>query len=573
MTGTTNEAADAVAVRLFTTPEGRRDPYPLYHELRRLDPVHRSSLGMWLVTRYDDVSAVARDPRFGKDFGKQMQTTVGPSWQTHPAITNRVGSMLNIDGAAHARLRSRVIGAFKRRKIDALRQDIERYVDSLLDPYAEAGGGDLLEAVAFPLPVYVIGEMLGVPETDRAQFRQLVSDLVAIFEVGPSDEMMASADAAEGRIRSYFLDLIAEKRRSPDDKILSQLANDPSEDPMTDDEVCDMASLLFGAGFETTTNLLGNSVWGLLQQPEQVQKLRDEPALFQTLPDELLRYDGTAQAISRYTVDDVDLGGVTIPAGESVMALLGAGNHDPAQFERPDEIDVMRERFRPLSLGGGIHFCLGASLAKAEIEITVRGLFDRFEKIELAGAAPRFRDRLILRGLESLHLKCDVAKARARTPLPAIVEEAVSVTTPVSSELPEANASSARPLPGTGADDAAWRNALRARVESRPDSGLVRSGSDLLSMVVLLARAGLFARCTPAEIEELAATAYPLSFEPGERLTIEGAESLRPRSATVTALSDMITYAISRERLLALADRSPNARQGMLDYIRESYDD
>jgi len=609
MTGTTNEAADAVAHRLFQTPEGRRDPYPLYHELRRLDPVHRSSLGMWLVTRYDDVAAVARDPRFGKDFGKQMGTTIGPSWKDHAAITNRLGSMLNIDGAGHARLRSRVIGSFKRRKIDALRQDIQGYVDRLLEPYAEAGGGDLLQAVAFPLPVYVIGKMLGVPEPDRPQFRQLVSDLVAILEVGPSEQMLAQADAADDRIRSYFKDLIAEKRRQPDDGILSQLANDPGDDPMTVDEMCDMASLLFGAGFETTTNLLGNSVWGLLQQPEQVRALRDDPELFANLPDELLRYDGTVQAISRYTTDAVELGGVTIPAGESVMAVLGAGNHDPAQFDHPDQIDVKRERFRPLSLGGGIHFCLGAMLAKAEIEITVRGLFDRFENIELAGAAPVFRDRLILRGLESLDLKCDVAKTLRRTPAPMVIEKAVDVTVPDSAELPSADASTARPLPGTGGDDAAWRNALRTQVESDEDSGLVRTGSELLAMVVLLARAGLFARCTPAEIEELAATAYPISFEPGERITIEGAESLdcyviaegeanvsigdahvrkvqengvvgergplegRARSATVTAMSDMITYAISRERLLALAERSESAREGMLDYIHRSYDD
>jgi cytochrome P450 len=603
-----HDAADQVALRLFETPEGRTNPYPLYHELRELEPVHKSSLGMWLISRYDDISAVLRDPRFGKNFAQQMETTVGPRWREHPSITRRERSMLNLDGADHTRLRTRVIKAFKKRQIDALRPTIQHYVDQLLEPYAEAGGGDLIEDFAFPLPVNVIGEMLGVPEPDRAQFRQLVGDLVAILEVGPTDEMLAKADEAEETINRYFSALIAEKRRSPDDAILSQLIQADADDPLDDAEVIGMATLLFGAGFETTTNLIGNSLWGLLQHPEQIQKLRDDPALFADLPDELLRYDGTAQVAARYATDDVEVGGVVIPEGESVLTLLGAGNHDPAEYERPDEIDVTRKRFRPVALGGGIHFCLGASLAKAEIEITFRALLDRFESIELASGPPHFRDRLVLRGLESLELVCKpkARAARSRVVVPAASFEAASVEAPPT-ELPSADAQAVRPVPSSGAEDAAWRNALRSKVES--DSRSVRSGSELLSTVVLLARAGLFARCTPAEVEELAATAYPMSFEPGERLTLEGAESLdcyvvaegeaevsiagrfvrhvrerdavgergpledKARSATVTATSHMVTYAISRERLLALAARSPTAREGMLAYIRDRYDD
>ena len=614
MTQTAFEAADEVALRLFQTTEGRTDPYPLYHELRRLAPVHRSRLGMWLVTRYDDISAVLRDPRFGKDFAQQMETTVGPHWKEHPSITGRERSMLNVDGADHTRLRTRVIGAFKKRKIDSLRPSIEGYVEKYLAPYAEAGGGDLLEAVAFPLPVNVIGEMLGVPEADRGQFRQLVADLVAILEVGPTDEQLSTADAADATINSYFEDLIAEKRRKPDDAILSELIHSGDGDPLDDEEIVGMATLLFGAGFETTTNLIGNSPVGSASNIlSRWQKLRGDASLFERLPDEMLRYDGTAQLAARYTTAEVEVGGVKIPPGESVLPVLGAGNHDPAEFDDPDAIDVTRKRFRPVALGGGIHFCMGASLAKAEIEITLQALLDRFDRIELAGNPPRFRDRLVLRGLETLDLECRVAPRAGRSAqvaVPPAVDEAVAQ--PAQQSLPAADPHSVRPLPGSGVDDAAWRNALRSKVETDAEStedAWVRSGSELLATVTLLARADLFRRCMPEEIGELAATAYPMSFEPGDRLTIEGAEPLdcyviaegeaevsiggeivrlvgdndvvgergplenKARSATVTATSHMVTYAISRERLLALADRSPTAREGMFAYIRERYDD
>jgi cytochrome P450 len=611
MHDTSHAAADRVGIQLFKTREGRTDPYPLYHELRGLDPVHRSSLGMWLVTRYDDVSAVLRDPRFGKNFARQMETTVGPGWRDHPAITNRERSMLNIDGPAHTRLRGRVIKAFKRRAIDGLRPSIERAVEALLGPYAEAGGGDLMEAVAFPLPVTVIGEMLGVPEPDRAQFRQLVADLVAIFEVKPTPEMLAKADEAEETIQSYFADLIAEKRRRPDDQILSELVHGGGDDPLDDAEISGMASLLFGAGFETTTNLIGNGLWGLMQHPDQISKLREDPSLFVELPDELLRYDGTAQAAARYTTEEVEVGGVTIPAGESVLTLLGAGNHDPAEFERPDALDLSRGRFRPVSFGGGIHFCLGASLAKAEIEITFRALLDCFDRIELADGAPLFRDRLILRGLESLELECRVAERgglRSIAAAKAPVEETALV--PTTTALPTADAHSVRPAPGPGVDDAAWRNALRTKVETDAASAEAGvPGPELTATIVLLARAGLFRSCTPGEIQDLATTAYPMSFEPGDHLTVEGAESLdcyvvaegdadvfiggervatvgeydvvgergplegKARSATVTATSHMVTYAISRERLLGLVERSPTAAKGMFAYMRERYGD
>jgi hypothetical protein len=452
--------------------------------------------------------------------------------------------------------------------------------------------------------------MLGVPEPDRAQFRQLVSDLVAILEMKPSAQMLARADAAEATISAYFSDLIAEKRRKPADDVLSHLVHGDPGDPLDDAEISGMASLLFGAGFETTTNLIGNGMWGLLQHPAELERLRAEPARFEMLPDELLRYDGTAQAAARYTTDEVEIDGVKIPPGESVLALLGAANHDPEEFERPDALDLTREKVRPLSFGGGIHFCLGASLAKAEIEITFRGLLERFDRIELAGDPPRFRDRLILRGLDSLELACHVADgkaARAAVPAAAQVRQAA----PVALARREAkDPASVRPAGRPGIDDGRWRNALRSKVETDAVSQApvwVASGADLLETVVLLARCAFFRTCTPEEIRELAATAYPISFEKGEPLTVQGDESLdcyvieegeaevlidggrvatlgenevvgergplrgETRSATVVASSHVVTYAISRERLLGLVRRSPTAAAGMRDYMRRRY--
>ncbi len=423
-----SDAAEAVLLELLDTPEGRRAPYPRYHRLRELSPVHRSpSLGMWFLTRYADCSAALRDPRFGKDYARQMESRFGPGWREHPSLVRGERMLINLDGSDHSRLRKLVVKAFTRRTIDALRPRIERAVNELLDPFAEAGGGDILGALAFPMPVTVIGELLGVPEADRPPFRKWVVDLTATFEMKPTAEQMAAADEATQQVRRYFDELIEEKRRRPDDALLSRLVHlEADGERLSQDELGNMASLIFNAGFETTTNLIGNGLLGLLRHPDQMALLRERPELIPTLPDELLRYDGTAQMAIRDAHADVEIGGASIPAGSTVFVVLGAANHDPSEFPNPDAIDACRGRFRPLSFGGGAHFCLGASLARAEIEITFRNLLERFEAIELRGE-PRFRDRLTLRGLETLEVAVRSGPRRdLRTAAPA--EETVAVT-------------------------------------------------------------------------------------------------------------------------------------------------
>jgi cytochrome P450 len=604
LSATSNPDADAIFDKLFLTAAGRADPYPLYHQLRQTAPVHRAKLGMWVLSRYDDCWAAMRDPRLGKAYAAQIEQRFGPNWRQHPSLTAGEHSMLNTSGPEHSRLRKLVTKAFTPRMVESLKPVIAQVVDHLLDPVAEAGGGNVLEAVGFPLPVTIIGEMLGVPVADRQQFRSMVRDLVAIFEMQPTDDQMASADAAQLGIRAYFLDLIAEKRRQPGEDLLSNLATvEVGGERLTDDELVTLASLLFAAGFETTTNLFGNGLLALLREPEQLDLLRGDPALLANLPDELLRYDGTAQLVNRVTEAEVEVGGVTIPAGEQVFAMLGAGNRDPLRYANPDRLDITRTDIQPLTFGGGVHFCLGAALARAEIEITFRTLLQRFPHIELAGGEPSFQDRLVLRGLTALNIACGAApSARARV---AGKRSRSAATVP--SEHAERGL---RPRSADSNADLQWRAELRQRIESEPgrqDSVPVRTGERLAATVRLLRRNSLFERCTTAELEQLAATAYPMSFEPGDMLCSEGDESPEcyiveeghavvtigrkgvatvneedvvgergilldtVRSATVTAMSHMITYAISRERLRALVAGSAAARDWMLQEIRRRY--
>jgi cytochrome P450 len=588
--------ADEIVRSLFLDPEGRRDPYPLYHELRAAAPTHRNEFGAWMLSRFDDCRAALRDPRFGKDYARQVEVRFGPSWRSRPSLARGEHSMLNVDGAEHTRLRKLVVKGFTRRRIESLRESMVSAVAALLDAYEAKGGGDFMEAVAFPLPVTVIGEMLGIPAADRPRFRSLVKDLVGTLEPVPTPEMIAAADAAQLAIRTYFLDLIEAKRRAPDDRLLAALVHAESDDRLDDDEIVTMATLLFAAGFETTTNLIGNGIVALLRHPDQLAALRADAALFDALPNEFLRYDGTVQMLPRVTTARVSVCDVEIPAGEPVLMLLGAGNRDPARYADPDRFDLARSDVDPLTFGGGVHFCLGASLARLEVDVVFRALLARFGTIELA-SEPRFMDRLTLRGPESLDLRClRAADSSPRSVAPHAVRAVASTATPKPLDL-DAAVLGLRP-----ADDGAWREALRARAE-RGD--LVRS--DREETAKLLVRTAVLELCSAAELDALAATAYPMSFEPGDALCIEGGASNevyaiaegealvtiggkgagkvgegdvvgergplenRARTATVTAVTHMLTWAISRERFLGVVGSNPKLAQRMREEVARRY--
>jgi cytochrome P450 len=382
----------------LTRLDGREDPYPRYRRLREISPVVRAEDGALVVTRYADCVTVTRDHRLGH-FPPHMLDLIRPGQADHPSLSLMYTSMLAMNPPEHTRLRRLVSSSFTARRVQALRPRIARMVEDLLDRMS--GEVDFVQAFGFPLPVNVIGELLGVPEPDRAQFQGLVRDWTMILEV-VTPEVLEKADAAAATIRDYLAGLAAERHRKPGDDLISALvAAREGDEKLTTDEVLTMSALLFAAGFETTTNLLGNGLVALLNHPDQQQVLRSRPELAPGAVEELLRFDTPVQLLSRVAWDDVKIAGVPVSGGERVVAYLGAGNRDPERFAEPDRLDLARPDNAPLSFGGGIHYCLGAPLARLEAEIAMSALLARFPALAPAGA-PERRDSLAIRGYTSI---------------------------------------------------------------------------------------------------------------------------------------------------------------------------
>jgi cytochrome P450 len=382
-------------------PDFVADPYPTYRRLRSEDPVHLSPLGFWVLTRYDDVVATLRDPRFAKE---PMIAAVAARLGIPPASIGI--SMLDRDPPDHTRLRSLASKAFTPRVVEALRPRIQQIVDALLDGVAGAGTMDLIEQFAYPIPVSVICEMLGVPVADHEQFKGWSLDLARGLDsimLGPeSDVAKRSGQAREG-LTSYFRALIAERRTAPRGDLLSALiAAEEAGDKLSEPELLAMCILLLVAGHETTVNLIGNGVLALLRHPDQFRMLRERPELIGTAVEELLRFDGPVQRTARTPTEDVTLGGRTIPKGEIVMPFIGAADRDPAQFRDPERLDITRTENRHVAFGLGIHFCLGAPLARIEGQIAINTLLRRLPKLALAVERPEHRHSLTLRGLVAL---------------------------------------------------------------------------------------------------------------------------------------------------------------------------
>jgi cytochrome P450 len=383
----------------LTTMEGRDDPYPRYERLRSISPVVRADDGAVVVTRYADCAAVVRDGRLGH-MPPDMLAFLGlPDWADHPALRQLFTSILTMNPPDHTRLRRLVSSTFTARRVQALRPAIEAIVDDLLDRMV--GEVDFVDAFAFPLPVNVIGELLGVPEPDRAQFQTLIRDWSQILEI-ITPEVLAVADPAAATVRAYLAELVSLRRREPGPDLISALvAAEEEGDRLTGDELLTMAALLFAAGFETTTNLLANGLVAVLGNPAQAGLMHRDPV---TAVEELLRFDTPVQLVSRVAYEPVELGGVTVDAGERVVAYIGAGNRDPERFADPDRLDLARGDCAPLSFGGGIHYCLGAPLARLEAQVAFPALLRRFPQIELAGT-PERRDSLAIRGFVRLPMQ------------------------------------------------------------------------------------------------------------------------------------------------------------------------
>lgn len=406
MTAVSTVEPDALLLELIATPEGRADPYPRYAALRRAAPVHRSTFGVWTLTDYDDCQLLLRHPGVGKDFSAAMNS-LGLSDADREAqdrFRNDRSNMLLTDPPDHTRLRGLVTRAFTPRTVEKLRPRIVTLVDELLDAF-DPGETEVMDALAFPLPVTVIGDMLGVPVEDRPLLRPLVRSVTAILELAVTPEALAEATDADSQLGHYFADLVADRRAHPRDDLLTKLIEaEDKGDQLTEHELISTVILLFAAGFETTTHLVGNGLLALLRHPDELARLRADRSLIRTGVEELLRYDSPVQIAARSTYEELAVGGRTIPAGRLVLAMLGAANRDPARFTDPDRLDVGREEGAPMSFGGGIHFCLGAALARLEGQIVLDRVLDRFATLELVGGPPTVRDSLTLRGLVDLRV-------------------------------------------------------------------------------------------------------------------------------------------------------------------------
>lgn len=403
-----------IALELLAgVPDVVVDPYPHYRALREQAPVHRVELPtgegdvLWILTRYDDCKAVLAHHDFGKDAERTFRRSMFGEELPEPR-TRGAAPMLFLNPPDHTRIRGLVSRAFTPRRVEALRARIDELVAEVLDPLgAGADDVDLLEAVAFPLPVAVIGELVGVPRADQPRFRSLVRTASASLEVNAGAEVVRLADEALGEMNEYFDRLVDVRRADPQDDLLSALiAVEDDGDTIRHDELIANVILLFAAGFETTTNLIGNGVVALCSNPSALARLRADRSLLPGAVEEILRYDSPVQLDGRTALRDTELpDGTPIAAGETAITMLGAANRDPARFADPDAFDPARAENAPLSFAWGIHHCLGAGLSRVEGQCTFGALLDRFATIEVLDDPPQWRRSLTLRGLDALRVR------------------------------------------------------------------------------------------------------------------------------------------------------------------------
>lgn len=377
----------------LTSKDVLANPYPTYQRLRERDPVHRMRLvDAWVLTRYEDVQAVLQDHR---RFSNQ-EAGAGDREYTKDR------SMLDLDPPDHTRLRSLVSKAFTPRSVAALAPRIERIVEELLDEVDGEDRFDLIDSFAFPLPIIVIAEMLGVPAEDLDRFKDWSNDIVLSLEPILSREQRERFRRSEQELYEYFEGIIALRRQEPQDDLVSALlAAEEEGDRLSHGELLATLLLLLVAGNETTRNLIGNGMLALLRNPGELQRLREQRDLLDPAIDELLRYDSPVQLDGRTALEDVELGSKLIRTGQQVVSVVGAANRDPAAFSDPDRLDIGRQEKSHISFGRGIHYCLGASLATLEGRIAFEGLLERFSTVRLA-AEPQQRKQVVLRGVENL---------------------------------------------------------------------------------------------------------------------------------------------------------------------------
>jgi cytochrome P450 len=399
----------------IASPAHKAAPYPFYARLRAESPVHKVTLpdkqDAWLITRYADVAAALKDERFVKDKLNALTPGQAAKQPWVPGMFKPLArNMLDVDAPDHSRLRALVHKAFTPRLVESMTERVQALTDDLLDRLLtnsrNNGQGDLIRDYALPIPTTIIAEMLGVPVADQHKFHRWSSAIVSSNATGWG--MLLAIPPALAFLR-YLRKLVAARRAAPQDDLVSMLVvAEEAGEKLSGDELLSMVFLLLIAGHETTVNLIGNGTLALLENPGQMERLRTDPALIRPAVEELLRYASPLEtATERYAREDVMVEGVTIPRGGLVFAALASANRDERQFPSPDILDLTREPNRHLAFGLGLHYCLGAPLARLEGQIAINSLLRRVPDFQLAVApsALRWRKGLVLRGLAGLPVR------------------------------------------------------------------------------------------------------------------------------------------------------------------------
>ncbi len=412
---TTDEAPELDPGSVFLMeafdPANRSDPYPLYERMRTTSPVFDAGNNLWFTFSYRGANSLLRAKNVSSDERRSnfyKQSLADGELPDH--IVEREPNMLFLDPPDHSRLRGLVNSAFTQRTVERMVTRVRERTDQLLSAMATTEPIDLVEHLAYPLPVAVICEMLGVPEADHERFGSWSRDLTKGLDPSAlrSEEDEASIVAAEDELTAYTADLLEARRADPGDDLISALlAARDGEDRLTESELISLVVLLLVAGHETTVNLIGNGAVALLRNRDQLVRWQADPAMAKTAVDELLRYDSPVQIGMRVTVEPTEIDGVTVPAFDQVLTMLGAANRDPAMFDDPNSLDLTRANAaRNMSFGGGIHHCLGMALARTEGQIALGSLVARFPDLELVEEPP-IRDRFVLRGYERIMVTCE----------------------------------------------------------------------------------------------------------------------------------------------------------------------
>ncbi len=391
----------------------QHNPYPVYEELRATTPIfYWEPWKIWFFTRYEDVNTLLRDRRLGRT----MEHILPPEQRYIPPASiepfARIGqhSMFDKEPPEHTRLRGLVHKVFTPRRVESLRGQIETITNQLLEAVIDKGEIEVLSDFAVPLPVSVISELLGVPEADRHLLRPWSNAIVAMYELDhtPEQERLAVQSATE--FADYLRGLAADRRANPQDDLITALVQvEEAGERLTMDELISTCVLLLNAGHEATVNVIGNGLWALLQHPMQMHKLINHSELIPSAIEELMRFDTPLQLFRRWVLEDMEYAGFHFKQGDELGLMFGAANRDPARFRSPNGLDITREENPHITFGGGVHFCLGAPLARLELQIAYRALLNRLPNLRLSGTVPQFKDAYVIRGLHDLRLTFDPA--------------------------------------------------------------------------------------------------------------------------------------------------------------------